>query len=227
MKRIKTHISGFDKLISGGFPENSSVLVSGAPGTGKTIFSLQYLYNGAIKDDGVSIYFTFEEKKESLFEQAAQFNFDFSKLEKENKLQVISIGSEDISLTTVDYIEEIIIRSKAKRVVIDSLSTLAYLTPENGFINKFTIKKFLYNFITRINRKTNTQILYVSQKEEIISDLISRYLCDGVIDIEYNTMGGNYSRVLSIKKMRKTFNDDDIHPFQIKSNEGILIHDLE
>ncbi|MDI6806700.1 MAG: ATPase domain-containing protein, partial [Candidatus Aenigmarchaeota archaeon] len=47
MKRIKSGINGLDKLIEGGFPEGSVILVSGAPGTGKTLFGLQFIYQGA------------------------------------------------------------------------------------------------------------------------------------------------------------------------------------
>ena len=38
--RIKTGINGLDELIEGGFPEKSTILVSGTPGTGKTLFCL-------------------------------------------------------------------------------------------------------------------------------------------------------------------------------------------
>ena len=230
MKRIKTYIKGFDELIEGGFPQDSSILLSGNPGTGKTIFSLEYLYNGALKDGEIGIYFTFEEKKKSLLEQAKQFGFDFEKYEKKGLLNIISIGSKDISLTTIEYIEEIIVKSKAKRVVIDSLTTLSYLTPEHvttGDVTIFSIKKFLYDFITTLKNKSGTHFLCVSQKEDQHCDKISRYLCDGVIDIEYESLGGEYSRSLSIKKMRKTKNNDDLHSLEIKDKEGIIIHSLD
>jgi circadian clock protein KaiC len=45
--RVPTGIDGLDPLIEGGFPRGSLVLLAGNPGTGKTIFSMQFLYNGA------------------------------------------------------------------------------------------------------------------------------------------------------------------------------------
>jgi len=42
-KRVKSGIKGLDKLVGGGFPEKSVVLISGGPGTGKTTLGLQYL----------------------------------------------------------------------------------------------------------------------------------------------------------------------------------------
>lgn len=67
LKRSKSYIFGFDELVEGGFPDGSSILVNGSPGAGKTIFSLQYLVNGAINDNEKGIYFTFEEKKKHYF----------------------------------------------------------------------------------------------------------------------------------------------------------------
>ena len=117
IKKSKTYIEGFDKLIEGGFNYGSSVLISGTPGTGKTIFSLEYLYNGASKESEVGIYFSFKEKRKSLVEQAKQFNFDIEKFEKKQLLKLISIGSNDISENTVRDIIEIIESTKAKRVL--------------------------------------------------------------------------------------------------------------
>lgn len=47
IERVSSGISGLDKLVEGGYPRNSVVLISGGPGTGKTTFALQYIYSGA------------------------------------------------------------------------------------------------------------------------------------------------------------------------------------
>ena len=230
MKRIKTYIKGFDELIEGGFPIGSVNLVSGNPGTGKTIFSMEYLNNGAIKNKEIGIYFTFEEKKESIIEQAEQFGFDFKKLEEKKLIKIISIGTEDISENSIKEILEIIESTKAKRVVIDSITTLSFITPEqiqNYSINQFTIKKFLYFFITKLKENKELTSILISQKDEKTSDNLSKYLCDGVINIEFESMGGDFSRTLIINKMRKTKNDEDLHSLEINNQHGIIIHKME
>ena len=48
---ISTGLSGFDERIGGGFPNKTKILVSGGPGTGKTLFGLNFLLNGAINGE--------------------------------------------------------------------------------------------------------------------------------------------------------------------------------
>ena len=104
IKRIPTGIAGFDKLISGGFPENFVVLLAGTPGTGKSIFSLEYLYNGATMFNEKGIYITLEQTAEDLKKQALQFGWDFDALEREGKVvvkKIDALGVEEI----INYIE--------------------------------------------------------------------------------------------------------------------------
>ena len=60
-KYILTGIPGFDGLFERGIPKGSAVLVAGGAGTGKTTFSLQSLYYGALKGEK-GIYISFEEQ---------------------------------------------------------------------------------------------------------------------------------------------------------------------
>ena len=46
VQKLPTGIEGFDDVCRGGLPTSRSTLVSGTSGTGKTVFSLQYLHHG-------------------------------------------------------------------------------------------------------------------------------------------------------------------------------------
>ena len=191
----------------------------------KTIFSLEYLINGALKDNEVGVYFSFEEKKESLIKQAKQFGWDLEKLEKAKKLRVISLGLEDITTRTVKDLIEIISDLKAKRVVIDSIPTLAYLLVNAETNTDLQIRKFILQFIAELSETNTTQIL-IGQEDDELTTSISKYSCDGVIHLEFESLGGDYSRTLTIPKMRKTKNNEDIHSVEI-NNTGIVVHSIE
>ncbi|HSJ58681.1 MAG TPA: ATPase domain-containing protein, partial [Anaerolineae bacterium] len=45
--KMPTGIEGFDTITRGGLPRHSTTLVVGGPGSGKTVFALQTVVNGA------------------------------------------------------------------------------------------------------------------------------------------------------------------------------------
>ena len=61
IKRTSTGIIELDRILNGGLPIGSLILVTGGPGTGKTILSTQFVYNGAVKFSEKGIIVTFNE----------------------------------------------------------------------------------------------------------------------------------------------------------------------
>ncbi|MEM2843318.1 MAG: ATPase domain-containing protein [Candidatus Bathyarchaeia archaeon] len=45
--RVKTGVEELDNVIEGGFPKGSLIILFGELGTGKTVFSAQFLLEGA------------------------------------------------------------------------------------------------------------------------------------------------------------------------------------
>jgi KaiC/GvpD/RAD55 family RecA-like ATPase len=64
-----------------------------------------------------------------------------------------------------------------------------------------------------------------SSKENYSKDNVSEFLCDGVVMMMFETMGGQYSRSLLVRKMRHVKNNEDLHPVEI-SKTGIVVHDM-
>jgi circadian clock protein KaiC len=53
LQLINTGIDGLDRLLGGGIPKGSTVLVSGPPGAGKTVIALEYTFKRAKKGERV------------------------------------------------------------------------------------------------------------------------------------------------------------------------------
>lgn len=231
MEISKTGIKGFDKLVRGGFLEGTSILLTGSPGTGKTIFGLSYLYNGCKKYNEKGLLVTFEEREDNLHRQANKFNWDLAKIQDEGRLFISCIPASAIERNTVDSITRTIKRNNIKRLVIDSLSTLAMNTPtlDKGTrtIEDLSIKKFIYGFLHTISQTKVTSIVisHVHSDQSLSIDGVSEFICDGIIKIKFQPMGGRYSRALSLEKMRSINNDEDLHPLEI-NNKGITVYDL-
>nr|WP_274378058.1 ATPase domain-containing protein [Halalkalicoccus jeotgali] len=71
-----TGIEGLDSILNGGLVSQSTVLVSGNPGTGKTILGIQYLYYGVREFDEPGIYLTLEEDEADIRAAAESIGFD-------------------------------------------------------------------------------------------------------------------------------------------------------
>lgn len=80
LSKLVTGIRGFDQLSRGGLPRNRTSLVMGGPGTGKTVFALQTLVNGAREHKQPGIFVAFEEAPSEIFANAAAFGWPLSSL---------------------------------------------------------------------------------------------------------------------------------------------------
>ena len=206
IKRIKTGIPGFDKIIEGGLIENSVNLISGGTGTGKTIFCLQFLHSGAkdLKEKG--IYISFEESENDLKADAAELGLNFDKLS--NEVKFIHIPPYKIS-DFLSVLKDEIMVFEAKRVVIDPLSAIAMPMEDD-----FERRKQIYKVKETLKSLNCTSMLTSeitsegSQGSEFMGNLsrfeIEEFLCDSVTVLYYSGIGGEADRAIRVIKMRKT-----------------------
>jgi circadian clock protein KaiC len=225
--KVKTGIEGFDALTKGGLPQEKLVLLSGTPGTGKTIFGLQYIYEGAKKFNERGIYISFEESPQSIKEQAKQFGWNFDAIE--DKVKIIQYPLQALTHTSGEEIIQLIANSKSQRFVIDSLSALSFNVPSkngNTIQTKNSIQKFIYEFIAALRKDNKATGLIISQttKDDVFSgDGVSEFICDGIVHIYYESMGGAFSRSLQVRKLRQVHHEEGVYPMEI-ATEGIKIH---
>ena len=76
-RRKPLGIEPLDRLLHGGLPEGNSLLVQGAPGTGKTILGMQFLQAGITQFDQPGLLVTFEEHPRRLYRDARALGWDF------------------------------------------------------------------------------------------------------------------------------------------------------
>ena len=76
-KRISTGVPELDLLIEGGLRVGKTYLVVGEPGTGKTMFGLQFLVSGLMEKEK-GLYVAIDEKPADVIEQAASLGWDLA-----------------------------------------------------------------------------------------------------------------------------------------------------
>ena len=215
IERVPSGIPGLDELISGGFVKNSTVLIQGGTGSGKTLLCLQYLYGGITQYDEPGVYLSFAESESLIQQHGAQFGWDFEKLEKEGKFKVIRYQPHEI-VRIIDegggVIRDTVEAMGAKRLVIDSLSAYEML-----FDNKYRANESILTLL-EILRKWNTTSLVTS--ERAINPAIegkSRlgFLTDGILNLYYLRTGLHRARALEVLKMRDTQHSDVVRIFNL------------
>lgn len=216
IERVTSGIPGLDKHMKGGFVKNSVNLVSGATGTGKSIFALQYLWHGLQKGDN-GVYISLEQEPDEIFADASLFGWDFKKYIDQKKCMVEYLSTwnlEELPLIVMDRISEI----KAKRFVLDTITLVASeLEPER-------MRSEISEFINKLKHSGATSLLIceIPESTKALSTFgVEEYLVDGIVVLNYlEFVAGGSPRSLLIRKMRRTKHGSDIYPFQI-SNKGI------
>jgi circadian clock protein KaiC len=79
---VPTGISGFDAITGGGLPRGRTTLLLGGPGSGKTIFALQFVVHGAKDCDEPGIFVAFEETSARLVANFEGFGWNLAQLRR-------------------------------------------------------------------------------------------------------------------------------------------------
>jgi len=177
--------------------------VAGSAGCGKTIFSMEFLIKGIMNGEP-SIYITFEEKKNKTYEDMLAFGWDLKKYEEEGKFVFLEYSPEQVKKVLVEgggIVEAIIEKIKAKRIVIDSITSFSLL-----YQDELTKKEAALSLFELINKWDCTAIL-TSQSETRDDEAISTALefeVDGIIVLYHVKKKGIRTRAVEILKMRGT-----------------------
>ncbi len=221
--RTESGIPGLDKLLGGGFLEDSVVLVTGETGTGKTIFCSQFLHHG-LKKGETGIFITLEEAPEDIKEDVRTFGWEFEKYEKKGLFRLIYHDPAQVNNLGSLIIDEIK-GMKAKRLVIDSTSVIGL-----NINDPSQVRKMLYNIINVIKRNNCTALL-ISEIPEGMKGLskfgVEEFVVDGIVVLNYlEYAAGGLDRSLIIRKLRRTNHGKDIYPVEI-TNKGMVVKPIE
>ena len=137
-EQARTGVPGLDDILRGGLARGRVFLLEGSPGTGKTTMALRFLREGAEAGEKC-LYITLSETAVELRQAAASYGWELSDLIDVFELvppeslldadqQQSLLYSSDLELgETTKLIFEAVERSKATRIVLDSLSEIRLL----------------------------------------------------------------------------------------------------
>jgi KaiC/GvpD/RAD55 family RecA-like ATPase len=225
-----TGINKLDKILAGGFPDNSTILLRGSPGTGKSTLCQQFITMG-LSSSQPAIYITLDTSPDDIIKNMKRFGGIDKHLKgqsmvfldayswkvgggKDEDWKRVLKGGLDINSINV-MLSEILkgMSDKEKRSVFDSVSTLLLYIPAD------LVVRFIPILIAKCKQAKSTQVLILEEgvhDEEIVNTL--SYLSDGVIELK---MEGS-KRFMRITKMRSVSCSRDWLEYSIKE-KGLSI----
>jgi circadian clock protein KaiC len=234
MKQIPTGIGGLDEILDGGIPEKKVIMLTGYAGTGKTIFSTQFLVGG-IKNQETAVYVTFEETAQEIIDNTIKFEWNLESLIEEKKLIFVEVFASEESVRIVREVDDLtplieriklaIKRNKAKRVVLDSITALLM-----ALKSKDVVRRELHR-LSAILKNMGCTILMISEVPEVsfehASTVLSRYgveefVADGLITLYFRPEGMTRERYIEVRKLRGVHHKIGVYPFEI-TDHGIEI----
>lgn len=230
---IKTGISGLDILLRDGVPVNSSVLIAGGAGSGKTLLCLQMLYNAVMRGKKC-FYMSFEESADRLKAHMKIFGWRLKGLDKNliiKRFNLFDITRSIDALLAKESgdllidVKPVIMPDgfKPDVIVVDSLTAIASAFQGKGDTYRLYIEQ-LFRFFE--HEGVNTFLISETEQEpKIFSPTgVEEFLADGVIVLHNIRKGNVRESGLEVLKMRGTNHEKKIVAMQIIEKKGIEVY---
>ena len=222
---VKTGVDGLDSILNGGIVKNSAVLISGNPGTGKSILGQQFLYEGVDRFDEGGIYLTFEETEEDIRQAAESIGFErWADYVDEGRIKVYDkrtlLREGDFS-STLDRILGDLQAAEYDRLVLDSLTMFQLF-----FDDEKEERQYLLKFIDILKESGLTSMMTTEQSAIFPETEIGleNFLTDGNIYLIQSPAGATSNRYVWVAKMRKQSIKNSMFPLEI-DHGGIRIYE--
>ncbi|MGB3308217.1 MAG: circadian clock protein KaiC [Nodosilinea sp.] len=230
--KIRTTIEGFDDISHGGLPAGRSTLVSGTSGTGKTLFAVQFIYNGITEFDESGVLVTFEESPEDIIQNAYSFGWDLQQLVDDGKLFILDaspdpegqdvVGNFDLS-ALIERIQYAIRKYKARRVSIDSVTAVF-----QQYDAASVVRREIFRLVARLKLMGVTTVMTTERLDEygpVARFGVEEFVSDNVVIVRNALEGERRRRTIEILKLRGTTHMKGEYPFTI-TNDGVNIFPL-
>lgn len=220
LNKLTPGIPGLNGILSGGFPELSINIVSGPPGSGKTIFVQQIIYNNARPNRKALYLTTLSEPSLKMLHYLQKFSF-FDPSKVGQSVIYLDIG-EVIREKGLRNATSVIVRHvqdhKPAIVGIDSFKAIHDMARDS-----VEVRKFGFDLAVRLTTWGVTAFLVGEYTHREIEEEPIFAIADGIVCLHYKQQGLSYQRYVDIIKMRGEDYFNGLHPFTI-SRDGLMVY---
>jgi peroxiredoxin (alkyl hydroperoxide reductase subunit C) len=224
--KVATGITGLDEILGGGLEEKKVYLVAGESGSGKTVFGLQFIYEGLLKGEN-AVYVAVNEKPEDILEDARALGWDLDKYVDTKRLILLDMvryvdlnAVRSVRQMAID-LEKHIRENDARRLVIDSVD---YMALRAGDSEKDMVS-FVRGLVLALEENLGCTTILTAPFKAGSSG-------SGIVDMAERSVSGvcvlvhdeeNARRILSVRKMRKSGVMQQKFGYQIQVAKGIVV----
>jgi circadian clock protein KaiC len=221
-KKAPTGVAGFDEITGGGLPRGRTALVQGGPGSGKTVFGLQFLINGARHFKERGIFVAFEETSQRIVANAESFDWALPQLSPQllfvdAQPQPDLVQSGDFDLCgMLAGLELQVISQKAKRIVFDALDIVLALLPDLA-----ARRREIYRLHDWLVKRSLTCIMTLKAAPDLPNSVTQQpygfmqFMVDCSVILNHDFVLGVSQRNLRVQKYRGSQFDENESPFVI------------
>ena len=222
--KTMTGIEGFDEITAGGLPRGRTTLVLGGPGSGKTIFGLQFLAHGARHCREPGIFVAFEENSKRIEANTAGFGWKLAEMRQGKKLffldaqpkpDLVQSGSFDLRGMLAALGLQIKTMG-ARRIVFDAIDIVLALLPDPA-ARRREIQR-LHEWLLASNL---TGIITAKADEDDPTSFgrqsfgFMQFMVDCAVVLNHRVVLGVSHRNLRVQKYRGSGYDENEAPFVI------------
>lgn len=198
---ISTGLPQLDEILGGGFPSHTVILLCGGPGTGKTLFSLNFLLEGAERGERCC-YLTLMENKSELL-RACKAIERLKKVEKyvdkNFVIQELTLTEKNFNSAAFDLKQFVKLFNhypKIERIVIDNVNKLLLYAKD-----KREYRRYFSELVKELKKRFLCSLI-ICETDGIDTGSGEAYECDGVIKLSFLELEEKPKRILEIYKLR-------------------------
>lgn len=221
--KAPTGITGFDAITGGGLPRARTTLLVGGPGSGKTVFALQFLVHGARQLRQSGIFVAFEEQSKHIVANADGFGWKLTTLRRNKitfmdaqpKPDLVQSGDFDLS-GMLAALGAQITQTGATRIVFDALDIVLALLPDLA-----AKRREIYRLHEWLLSKELTSVITAKADDDVTSSISQRpfrellFMVDCAVLLNHRVVAGVSLRTLRVQKFRGSSFDEDESGFVI------------
>jgi circadian clock protein KaiC len=191
-------VPGFDTLLGGGLPERQAVLITGQPGTGKTVLASQVAFHHAARGTPVVLATTTSESQAKLLEDLSGFSF-YSRERLGEELFFLNVytwlkrGSREAREILVNTVRE----RKARLLVVDGLRSLRDLWQDEA-----KLREFFYELSVGLATVDCTALFITEYPLDKLIEYPESTTVDGIISLSFEKSRTGRVRRAEVVKLR-------------------------